>query len=273
MSKKTFYLLIVILLVIIVLVLLINLKKDQKETLPVDFDKTAFNYLPTSTTHQIVQHTHFTLSYSEADEQAEWVAYRLTRDELRNVAEREDNFREDPKVLSGSASPDDYRRSGYDRGHLAPAGDMGFSEEAMSESFYMSNISPQDRAFNRGIWRTLEGQTRDWAAENGSLYVVTGGVLAEKIEVIGRKNKVTVPKYFYKILLDLGEPGLDGSDIKAMAFLLPNEGSDASLSEFVISIDSLESRTGIDFFPALPDDLEAKLESSVSLNGWRFNEN
>lgn len=268
MSKKTFYLLIVIFMVIIVLVILINLKKDQKETLPVDFDKTAFNYLPTSTTHQLVQHTHFTLSYSEADEQAEWVAYQLARTELQSMAERDDNFREDPKVLSGSASPDDYRRSGYDRGHLAPAGDMGFSEDAMSESFYMSNMSPQDRAFNRGIWRTLEGQTRDWAAENGNLYVVTGGVLTEKIEVIGRKNKVSVPKYFYKVLLDLDDP-----DVKAIAFLLPNEGSDAPLSQFVISIDSLENRTGIDFFPALPDDLEEKLESSVSLSGWKFHEN
>ena len=268
MSKKTFYLLMVIFLVIIVLVILINLRKGGKETFPIDFDKTAFNYLPTSNTNQLVQHTHFTLSYSEKDEQAEWVAYQLTLNELRNAAERNDNFREDPKVLSGSATPDDYRRSGYDRGHLAPAGDMGFSEEAMSESFYMSNISPQDRAFNRGIWRTLETQTRDWAAESGSLYVVTGGVLTEKIKVIGTKNKVSVPKYFYKVLLDLEE-----SDVKAIAFLLPNEGSDAPLSQFVISIDSLESMTGIDFFPALPDDLEEKLESSVSLSGWKFNEN
>ena len=273
MSKKTFYLLIVIFLVIIVLVILINLRKDGKETLPIDFDKTAFNYLPASTTNQLIQHTHFTLSYSEKDEQAEWVAYHLTRDELKNAAERNDNFREDPKVLSGSASPDDYRRSGYDRGHLAPAGDMGFSEEAMSESFYMSNISPQDRAFNRGIWRALEGQIRDWAAENGDLYVVTGGVLTEKIKVIGTKNKVTVPKYFYKVLLALDGPGLDRPDIKAIAFLLPNEGSDAPLSQFVIGIDSLESLSGIDFFPALPDDLEEKLESSVSLSGWIFNEN
>ena len=268
MSKKTFYLLIVIFIVIIVLIALLTLRRDREEPLPTDFDRTAFNYLPAFTTNQVVQHTHFTLSYSEKDEQAEWVAYHLTRDELQNAAERNDNFREDPKVLSGSASPDDYRRSGYDRGHLAPAGDMGFSEEAMSESFYMSNISPQDRAFNRGIWRALETQTRDWVADNGSLYVVTGGVLTEKIKAIGTKNKVSVPKYFYKVLLHLEEHNL-----KAIAFLLPNEGSEASLSQFVISIDSLESMTGIDFFPALPDDLEENLESSVSLTGWKFNEN
>jgi endonuclease G, mitochondrial len=271
--RKIFYLAIVIFIVIIILVLLVNLRKGSRENLPTDFDKTSFNYLPASTANQIIQHTNFTLSYSEKDEQAEWVAYQLTRDELRNVAEREDNFREDPKVFSGSATPDDYRRSGYDRGHLAPAGDMGFSEKAMSESFYMSNISPQDRAFNRGIWKALEGQTRDWIAENGSLYVVTGGVLTEKIKVIGKKNKVTVPKYFYKVLLGLDGPGLDGPDIKAIAFLLPNKSSNAPLSQFVISIDSLENMTGIDFFPALPDELEAKLESSTSLIGWKFNEN
>lgn len=266
MSKKTFYLLVVIFVVIVVVVVLINLKKGQ-ETPPDTFDTTNFNYLPTSTTNQIIQHTNFTLSYSEKDEQAEWVAYQLTNAELRNEAEREDNFREDPKVLTGSASLNDYRRSGYDRGHLAPAGDMGFSENAMSESFYMSNMSPQDRSFNRGIWRSLETLTRDWAAENGSLYVVTGGVLTGKMKAIG-KNKVSVPKYFYKILLDLNEP-----EIKAIAFLLPNEGSDANLTQFVVSIDSVESMTGIDFFPALPDDLETKLESSTRLSGWKFSEN
>ncbi len=273
MFKRIFYLCIVIFIVIIILVLLINLQKDARVTLPPDFEKTAFNYLPSSTTGQVIQHTNFTLSYSEKDEQAEWVAYQLLRDELRNLAEREDDFREDPKVLTRSATPDDYRRSGYDRGHLAPAGDMGFSEQAMSESFYMSNISPQNRAFNRGIWKTLEEQTRDWVAENNNLYVITGGVLNEKVKVIGKKNKVTVPKYFYKILLDLEGPGLDGPDVKSIAFLLPNKSSNPPLSRFVVSIDSLENMTGIDFFPALPDELETKLESSTSLFGWKFNEN
>lgn len=268
MSRKIFYLFVVVFIVFVILWLLVNLRKDAQEALPLDFNTTAFNYLPTSTTQQIVQHTHFTLSYSEKDEQAEWVAYEITRDELQNIAERKDNFREDPKLLSESASPDDYRRSGYDRGHLAPAGDMGFSEEAMSESFFMSNISPQNRAFNRGIWRSLESQTRDWVEENGRLYVVTGGVLTENIDIIGKENKVSVPKYFYKVLLDLDEP-----EIKAITFLLPNENNNVPLSQFVISIDSLENMTGIDFFPALPDELEEKLESSSSLSGWKFNEN
>jgi len=278
-SRKTFYLIIVIFIVIVILLLLINLKKSpREEALSTGFDKTAFNYLPTSTTGQVIQHSHFTLSYSEKYEQAEWVAYELTPDELRNVAEREDNFREDPKVLTGSASTDDYRRSGYDRGHLAPAGDMGFSEEAMSESFFMSNMSPQNRSFNRGVWRSLESQTRDWAAEDGSLYVVTGGVLTEIGKTIGQKNKVGVPKYYYKILFDIEAPGLDGHSLdghrmKAIAFLLPNKGSDAPLSEFVVSIDSVENMTGIDFFPALPDELEEKLESDVRINGWKFSDN
>ena len=120
------------------------------------------DYLPTSTTGQIIEHTHYTLSYSEQHEQAEWVAYELTASEVNGSYDRTDNFRRDPEVETGSASLADFKGSGYDRGHLAPAGDMSFSLTAMSESFYLSNMTPQETGFNRGIWRQLESQVRDW---------------------------------------------------------------------------------------------------------------
>ena len=104
-------------------------------------------------------------------------------------------------MSTGSASLVDFRGSGYDRGHLAPAGDMGFSYEAMSESFYLSNMSPQKAGFNRRIWRSLESRVRDWVVSNGSVHVITGGILPGSYQDIG-PNNVTVPEYYYKIILD-----------------------------------------------------------------------
>ena len=146
-----------------------------------------FNYWPAWDEAPVV-HAHFALGYAEAHEQAAWVAYELTPGEIGVNLAREGNFREDPLVRTGSASLNDYRRSGYDRGHLAPVGDMNFDSVAMEESFYMSNISPQKRAFNGGIWSRLENQVRNWATEKGGLYVVTGPVLGQAKRSIGGKS-------------------------------------------------------------------------------------
>ncbi|MCX6233488.1 MAG: DNA/RNA non-specific endonuclease [Bacteroidetes bacterium] len=220
--------------------------------------------LPTSTTNQIIKHTHFTLSYSEMDEQAEWVAYKLTKDMVQGSLSINDDFKSDPLVLTGSASPNDYTYSGYDRGHLAPAADMNFSQIALLESYYMSNISPQLPSFNGGIWKLLEGQVRQWAVENEELCIVTAGILDSIIGKIGI-NEVTVPGYFYKIILDYKEP-----DIKAIAFMLPNEKGTMLLSEYAVSIDSVEQLTGIDFFPDLPNSIEIGLESHIEIDKWAF---
>ena len=207
-------------------------------------------------------HTHFALGYAEAHEQAAWVAYELTPEEVGVNLAREGNFREDPLVLTGSASLNDYRRSGYDRGHLAPVGDMNFDSVAMEESFYMSNISPQKRAFNGGIWSRLENQVRTWATEKGGLYVVTGPVLGQAKQSIG-ENQVTVPEFFYKVLLDER-----GSESRVIALMVPTTARDDDLQAFIEKVDNLEAYTGIDFFPALPDKVEERLESEVETAGW-----
>ncbi len=216
---------------------------------------------------QIVRHTGYTLSYNEDAEQASYVAYELTRTEvLTQVAERKDNFRADPAVRTGSAELSDYRSSGYDRGHLAPAADFRWSSDAMSDTFYLSNMSPQDPSFNRGIWADLEAAVRVMAYENESIYVVTGPVLTDgPYETIG-DNNVAVPKNFYKVILDYTEP-----EIKAIGFILPNEGSSKSLESFAVTVDKVEEVTGIDFFPSLPDDQEEIIESSLDLSRWSFN--
>ncbi len=224
----------------------------------------SFDFLPASVPgDELVIHTAFTICYSEKYEQAKWAAYRLTAEMYSNNGEeRKNNFRIDKDVASGSASPDDYKKSGYDRGHLCPAGDMGWSEQAMSESFFMSNMSPQLPAFNRGIWKKLESDVRGWAEKNDEIYVVTAGVLEDSLVTIG-SDRVAVPRYFYKIILDYKAP-----EYKAIAFVLPNRGSKQSVFDFAVSIDSVEHLTGIDFFPALPDSIENYLESHVEIDKW-----
>ena len=223
-------------------------------------------YLPTSS-GQIINQKYYTLSYSEEHEQAEWVAYKLTRDELKmEWVKRRDEFKPDPKVRTGSAELDDYYRSGYDRGHLVPAADRMFSDEAMLETFYLSNISPQSRNFNKGIWRELEELTRNWAKKYKELYVVTGPVLSVPPKGTIGDNEVSVPQAYFKVLLDISEP-----EVKSIAFVIPNQVSYDPLFEFAVSIDEVETLTGIDFFAELLDDeTEEELESTHNIDLWAF---
>lgn len=214
---------------------------------------------------KIIYHSNYTLQYNEKYEQADWVFYVLTKDEvLNNNIDRTNNFKQDHLISTNSANREDYKYSGYDRGHLAPARDMAFSLEAMDESFYYSNISPQQPSFNRGIWRKLEIIVREWAINDESVYIVTGPILTEITNYIG-KNNVGVPAYYYKIVLDYQKPVQ-----KAIAFLLPNQKCTEPLTKYVISIDSLESITKIDFFYLIKDELEKELEKNVQLNLWTF---
>jgi len=210
-------------------------------------------YLPTSTTKQIVKHRYYTLSYNEKFEQAEWVAYELKKEYLKNGDYKRPYFIEDPKVTTGSADWRNYKNSGYDKGHLCPAGDMEFNKDAYNDTFYTSNISPQKHDFNSGIWNRLEQKTRYWAEKYKDIYVVTGGVLKDSDKKIGTE-KVAVPKYFYKIILTKS-----GKEHKAIAFLVPNKDSDRPIYDFVVPIETLEKMTGIDFFPNLKNLKSSKI--------------
>ena len=212
----------------------------------------------------IVHHTAYSLLYSEEHEQAIWIAYELTSEETERKFERSDKFLVDGAIKTGSANDGDYKGSGYDRGHLAPAADMSWSNQTMLESFYYSNMSPQDPSFNRGIWKKLEELVRTWARGNKSLYVVTGPILSGNLPSIG-SNKVSIPAYYYKVLLDYSQP-----DFKAIGFIIPNQGSKADLSSFAVSIDKVEALTGLNFFPNLQDKQENALESSVCIPCWTW---
>jgi endonuclease G len=217
-----------------------------------------------SSKDEMISHTGYSLLYNEAHEQANWVAYELTKEETSKLFERTNKFMPDPLIKTGSARDEDYQGYGYDRGHLAPASDMGYSSITMTESFYYSNMSPQVPSFNRGIWKKLEALVRTWAIENNSIYVVTGPILTKGLETIG-PDKVSVPKYYYKVILDYTEPS-----IKGIGFILPNEGSKENLENFALSIDSVESVTGIDFFNLLENRQENEIEKTLCLNCWSW---
>ncbi len=229
--------------------------------------------------HERRKFKNYELCYRESYEQAEWSAYKLSKDELKKTTDRTNDFRPDPKITTGSSTLADYKGSGYDRGHLTPAADMSFDKSAMSETFYMSNMSPQAPQFNRGIWQQLEAQVRTWAKKFGTIYVVSGPILeknAKDYATIG-KSKVVIPQYYYKAVLiplyadetDKNSPE-DAKSIAALGFILPNnECKGKSFWDFAISIDEIEKRTGIDLYALLEDSAEAAAESSFDISIWR----
>ncbi len=216
------------------------------------------NNYPYSKNSNIITHDYFTLSYNESHEQAEWVAYRLKSTSFNGV-DRTNDYREDPLITSGSASPYDYRKSGYDRGHLASAESMSKNYTAMSESFYMSNMSPQVPSFNRGIWKRIENKVRYWTELSDSLFVVTGPLLNNPIKKIG-KNRVSVPNAFYKTILVYKKGKMTG-----FAFLVPNEKSDQSIYKYLTTINDIENLTDIDFYPNLNRQEENRIENNKSI--------
>ena len=199
-------------------------------------------YIPVYEDGIRVEHKYYCLGFNKEHKQANWVYYELGAANLTGKASRKNDFRVDPKISCWSATPDDYKRSGYDRGHLCPAADMSFNAQAMSETFYMSNMSPQVPMFNRGIWKELEEHVRNRAGKE-KLYVVTGPIFKSNKGTIG-KGKVTVPGYYYKLFYS-------PSKQQMIAYVLPNEESKRPLNSFAVPVDKVEKMTGIDF-PSCP---------------------
>lgn len=278
MKKSTRTLLVIIILIILVAVVyyfytqsqqkeaiegdLQNLEiieEAEEEEAPIVFEE-DFNLPDGISGHQIVERPFYTLSYNEEHEQADWVAYKMFPFPDSLSVKRKDAFRADPMVETGSATLADYKRSGYDRGHLAPAKALSFSKESMKESFFMSNMSPQVGMFNRGIWRLLEAQVYKWSKESDSLYVVTGPVLDNPLGTIG-ENEVSIPRSYYKAIIRFKDSTATG-----IGFLLKNEKSRQSYFDFVTSIDSIEQVTGINFYEQFYDELEDKVEANKELS-------
>jgi len=219
--------------------------------------------LPSNHNGYTISHTYYTISYSESDKQAEWAAYYLTPASISGTQKRASKFMPDP-LLQAPVKPSAYIKTGYDRGHLCPAADMKLNGASMTESFYMSNMSPQVPSFNRGIWSKLEEKVREWALEKNGVYVVTGPLLNKSCGTIA--GSITVPCAYYKIVFKQ-----TGNGAEAIAFILSNAGSSLPLKQFVVTIDYLETLTGIDFFASLSDAEEEKFESVLLTNNWQWN--
>jgi len=211
----------------------------------------------------IIKHTNYTIGYSTQWLQPVWVAYALEPHELAKNVKRQNSFTDDPIYQGREATEGDYKNSGYSRGHLAPSADMRFSQQAMEECFYFTNMAPQFIAFNAGIWNSLEQKVRAWAEKFGTIYIATGPCfIGEPLDHMGRQ-RIPVPTHFYKALL----MQCDGQ-WRAIAFLIPHKTGKGKVKRFACSIDQLEEVTHIDFFPQLPDSIETPLEAALLLNPW-----
>lgn len=214
---------------------------------------------------QIIQHQFYSLSYNNDHEVSDWVAYELETFHLRNCVSRSNSFKIDPQVTLGSAHPDDYQGTGFDRGHLVPAGDMKFDSVAMKETFFMSNMAPQPANFNRGMWASLENLIRAWAFNYKKIWIATGPILRGNMAQIGRSTKISVPLEFYKVILRK-----EAQKYVGVAFIMNVDLPFSDLKSYTVSIDDVEDLTGVNFFTFLSSSEERSAEGDFDLNQWDF---
>ena len=215
---------------------------------------------------QIIQHNGYTLSYNKSHNTANWSAWELTAKEAEGELPRKNKFWADPNIETAyRVDWYEYKGSGYDRGHLCPAADMKWSEDAMHDCFYMSNICPQEPRLNGGAWKKLEEECRNWALREKAIYIVCGPVYKKgKHEQIGIDHAIDVPEGFFKVVLSIKK----GNE-KAIGFYYENTPRKQPMIKAATSVDCIEELTGIDFFPSLPDSLEKALESRFSFAEWK----
>lgn len=209
-----------------------------------------------------VSHEGYTVSFDPVRRTPAWVAWELTSEETSGAFSRTDVFTPDPAV-SGSPESREYSRSGYDRGHMAPAADMKWSERAMAESFYTTNICPQDNGLNAGEWCNLEKQCRVWARHYGKIWIAAGPVYSG--ETRKTASGIAVPDAFYKVLLKEFR-----GRMYAIGFVMPNRNVGGDILDWCVSVDEVERLTGLDFFPSLPDDVENAVERTCRPEDWRY---
>ena len=264
----------------------INALEESKAILKAELEAAKLNWIQhqikkigipsTDNTEEVIDHLAFSLSYNEQHEQANWVMHVILPAISDGNATRSNDFREDPLVISGTSLEQDYFLKeekpdgkykydgfGYDRGHLAPSADFRWSEQALSESYFYSNMSPQIGDFNRLKWAELENWMREYVTKNNtSLAIVTAPILSNDLAKIERGiNKVSIPKSFVKVALDI-------ENNRGIGFILPHEKIERPLEYFAVSIDSVESTMGYDLFSNLNDSLENKIEAETPYLEW-----
>lgn len=218
--------------------------------------------LKEGTPEQIKEYMGFTVSFNKENHTPNYVAWELLGSEVLTQGERSKNFWQDLD-LEGCPAHKDYSNSGYDRGHMCPAADQKWSTQAMNDCFVMANMCPQDHQLNAGAWNTLESKERQWAKRDSAIVIIAGPIYEEAdVKRIGNMG-VRVPSAFFKALL---APYVENP--RAIAFVYPNMASPGNMQNYAMSVDDLEELLGYDFFPALPDDLENKIEATYSFAEW-----
>lgn len=220
---------------------------------------------PESVKSRIKEYTGFRVSFNADNHTPNWVAWELLGRETDGPQSRGNLFWKDDEI-DGCPDISDYKKSGFDRGHMCPAADQKWSEEAMTDCFSFANMVPQDHALNAGAWQTLEKKERHWARRDSAILIVAGPIYEKtdtlRIGGIG----VRVPSAFFKVM---AAPYVDRP--RGIAFVYPNMSSPGNMENYVMTIDDVERITGLDFFHNLPDDIESKVESVSSFRDWNKN--
>lgn len=210
----------------------------------------------------ILKRTGYTVSYNSDTRIPNWVAWHLTAEHTEGETKKPSAYFEDKEVPRPRVTNEDYEGSGWMHGHMCPAADNRWNKKAMRETFLLTNICPQHRSLNSGLWNRIEQDCRKWARKHGDLYIVCGPVLLNREhETIGGHN-IVVPEAFFKVILCLqGKP-------KAIGFVVRNNKGKKKRDQFINTVDEVERITGYDFFPALPDSIENKVEAYSNINDW-----
>ena len=234
---------------------------NTSASLPLEQPATLHNH-----PEQIVVHTGYRLSFNRETLCPNWVAWELTANETEGSVQRSNDFRPDEMLpYRYQVTTDDYKHSGYDRGHMCPSADMKWSSTAQSECFFMSNICPQTHALNAGGWEKVERACRRWAKREGKVYIVCGPIFndSRKQLYIGKSVKIRVPNAFFKVVLSLKKGGE-----KAIGFYFTNRDGKQNMGDATKTVDEIENITGMDFFPQLNDALERRVEAQNNLSLW-----
>ena len=242
----------------------VSFKKPSETTIDTSSNRYELPELKSQLPEKVVHHLGYSVSFNTNWLIPNWVAYELTAEEVQGVEPRGNNFVPDPDIY-GTPSTDDYKNSGYDRGHMAPAADMKWSEQAMTESFYTSNICPQNRNLNKGDWKDLEEHIRSMATLYDHIYITCGPIVSKKPQTIGYIQRIAVPDAFFKAVLRK-----KGDSWSAIGFMMPNQAGHKKLSSYAMSIEELEIITDMDLFYNLPDNVEEQVETSFNLTDWNL---
>lgn len=251
----------------VIILLALTIPDHCSESDPADSQHPVYNnleYVVTNPTldEQVVEYTGMRISFNPKLHVPNWVAYELTADEADGQEPRYKTFAPDPDV-KGCATPEDYRNSGFDRGHMAPAADMKWDAEAMRESFYMTNIVPQSNTLNRGTWSKMEDKCRARARRDSAVIIVSGPVLTDPVEMHIGATGVVVPQRFFKVVLSPYT-----TPPTAIGFIVPNGYVKGGMQQCAVTVDEVERVTGHDFFSLLPDEIENQVESHKDFARW-----